>query len=583
MSTRKDSPRKRSFRPKADSLESRQLLSGVVSGTDIDGDTWTLRLVGPGSINVVKQDDGSGVPGSLDSETEINSITIGGTDPLRSQLIGSIQRSSTGDGKVFFQQMNGLPARSERFTGVGLGMVSINMPGFWLGNTTPAGTTATAVAPPSISLPDGVVTFRFGGVDRTHNLPTVTSTVNATSDTAAVELGLPMFGGTRIVIDKAISTTQTAPPSTTGGTNRTVQRAVRFTVSGRLQLFQANAIEGDASKPPGQFTNQDPTAADIAGTESSRPDHATASAIDHCAAGVVKAPSAARSASSGRRRIPSTSPRSSRTQPSKGRTESATSRSAVTTNVMLIAPSGARDLYFGKGMDTVEVRTHVINTLKANRGAVNSNVVVDRQISLVDFGGDVVDTNVLAGYSQNFTTIIDTVTGQSTSIFGGGSPAAPPGPENAQPSGGMTVHVAGDITNSVFAASTEPFTGVFGPNMLVLPTGNINAKVEGVVNNAVATPDSPSNAFYAQKVNLNKGPVAPPNVPEAPYPVQQQYPFLPASRRRTRPAMVSARPQGEIRPPWRARSMPPTSLRPDRPPRADRAPRRPHDLTVSKS
>ena len=50
MSTRKPSPPNRSLRPAAEDLETRQLLSGVASGTDIDGDTWTLRLVGPGSL-----------------------------------------------------------------------------------------------------------------------------------------------------------------------------------------------------------------------------------------------------------------------------------------------------------------------------------------------------------------------------------------------------------------------------------------------------------------------------------------------------------------------------------------------------
>ena len=83
----------------------------------------------------------------------------------------------------------------------------------------------------------------------------------------------------------------------------------------------------------------------------------------------------------------------------------------------------------------------------------------------------------------------------------------------------MTVLVAGDVSNSVFAASVEPFQQVFGdPNQLVLPTGKISAKIEGTIDNSTATPSQPNTAFYAKQVHLNRGPVIPPNVPEPPYP-----------------------------------------------------------------
>src|SRR5581483_6046583 len=93
------------------------------------------------------------------------------------------------------------------------------------------------------------------------------------------------------------------------------------------------------------------------------------------------------------------------------------------------------------------------------------------------------------------------------------------------------VLVAGDITNSVFAASvqpkvdttTTPSTLTFGtPQDLVLPTGHITAKVEGTINNSTATPDQPTKAFYAQAVDLKTGPVVPPNNPEPPFPGPKQ-------------------------------------------------------------
>ncbi|MFO0950800.1 MAG: hypothetical protein U0835_06515 [Isosphaeraceae bacterium] len=120
-------------------------------------------------------------------------------------------------------------------------------------------------------------------------------------------------------------------------------------------------------------------------------------------------------------------------------------------------------------MDSVEIHTHVIDTIQANQGAVNSLVFVDRQIGMVDLGGDVVDTTVVSGVDQNYTSILNNISGQG-SIFSS-SPTAPPVPANAQPGGQITAHVAGDIMNSVFAASVQPFEGNYSsPNALVPPS-----------------------------------------------------------------------------------------------------------------
>jgi hypothetical protein len=164
-----------------------------------------------------------------------------------------------------------------------------------------------------------------------------------------------------------------------------------------------------------------------------------------------------------------------------------------------------------------------VNTIKANRGALNSNVFVDRTISNIQIGGDVNSTNVESGYVQNYNTILSNILGATT-----GTPSAPPKPLNAMPFGGMEVHVAGDVTNSVFAASVQPFKNVFGdPNQLVLPGGHIGEKVEGKINNSTATPSTPNQAFFAQSVTSYVGPVIPPNVPQAPYPKPKQPVSLP--------------------------------------------------------
>ena len=532
MSTRKHATPARAFRPEASDLESRRLLSGVVSGVDAKGDTWTLRLTGPGSLNVVKQDDSSGKPAALNSATDINTITIGGTDPTKSRLVGTVTSVAAGsDGRVFFQNLNELPSRSELFPSSGLGILSIDMPGFWLGNTTPStSSSASTNTTANIHIPDGVDTLRFGGVDTTFNR---TATTTGTSDNDTVELGLPLFGGTRILIDKSISSSEQFTSSSSGSsTTTTTQHGVEFLVAGRLELFQANEIDGDAAHPPGQFTNipgNSTTASGAGGTLvlSSTPGFSSTSTFYtdlNDRGGVTGA--------IGNVRVGGNATNFSTVvfDPAFGGSDRIGNYSVggETNNVLLVAPSGSRNVVFGKGMDNAIILSHVINTLEANRGAINSTVYSDRAISRVNVGGDVVGTTVLAGYQQNYPAIFDAVTGVSTSVFGGGTPSAPPVPENAQSFGGMTVRVAGDVSNSVFAASVEPFNNVFGdPNEIVLPGGKINAKVEGTIDNSTITPNTPTTAFFAKSVNALAGPVIPPNVPEAPYTGPQSYGLLP--------------------------------------------------------
>jgi hypothetical protein len=376
-----------------------------------------------------------------------------------------------------------------------------------------------------MTLHDGVDTLRFGGVDTTYN-PLVPNTTT-TSDTAVVSMGLPPYGGTRIIIDKAVSSTQqftsTTPASGTtpaSTTTTTLQFGVNFVVSGRLNLFQANEIDGDAAHAPGQFIpTSDTTTTRQAGgtslvsatadTQPFFPDTNFKGAVSG-QMGVVRV---------GGNATNFTTLVIDGTGGSTGSPLiSNYTVGGETKNVMLVAPGGARDLYFGKGMDTVQVATHVVNTLQSNRGAINSTVQVDRQIGRVQLGGDVVKTTVLSGVQQNFATILATVEGSAGSIFGSTPPNPIPAPIAAQPDGGMSVQIAGDVVDSVFAASTQPINNVFGnPAQLLLTAGHINAKVEGSINNANATPKSPNQAFYAQHVQLFTGPVVPPTVPEAPF------------------------------------------------------------------
>ena len=62
-----------------------------------------------------------------------------------------------------------------------------------------------------------------------------------------------------------------------------------------------------------------------------------------------------------------------------------------TNNVILVAPSGSRNVFFGQGMDNVFINTEFIQNLQANRGAVGSAVTVKRNIGNMVIGGDVIN------------------------------------------------------------------------------------------------------------------------------------------------------------------------------------------------
>ena len=75
-----------------------------------------------------------------------------------------------------------------------------------------------------------------------------------------------------------------------------------------------------------------------------------------------------------------------------------------TNNVMLLAPSGARDVSFGLGMDNVTINSNLIQSLTVNRDATDSNVTVSRSIGNLVIGGDVQNTNINVGEAQSLFT-----------------------------------------------------------------------------------------------------------------------------------------------------------------------------------
>ncbi len=615
MSMRKPAPSRRSLRPLAESLETRQLLSSLstvvsatVSGTDTKGDRWTLTLYGPGTLNVVDKNGNAFTPANQFTPDDINTITVSGTITAESRLVGKVTYvPANSDGRVFFQQLtinntgeygqlNPALVRPRASTPQN-GIAAVDMPDFWLGETTGEAPPATATsnfhtvqvinpqtglltsATPfflagGINAPEGINVLRFGGVDTTFTEPATASLpaggtpLDQTNQNNefVINLGPPIVGGTSIIVNKVI----TGAGSSTTSPGTTVQQSVTFVVAGRINLFQANEIDGDtaAGMVPTQFTppSAQPQTNLLAGGTYLVSDVLAGSGLTTGQIGDIRIGGNATNFTA------MALATDTFTQPTPvsavdpdlvtGPQVSNFFIGGQTDNVILVAPSGSRNVFFGQGMDNVFINTEFIQNLQANRGAVGSAVTVKRNIGNMVMGGDVINTFIQSGYTQFLSAVANSpVTSRSdqsipaTGVFNG---QAPPtimnrisNVQNNLPTfsplahGGGEIHgrIAGNVTNSIISVSVDPnpsgidnpgqFQNVtsktfpFGaPNNIVLPRGVLTVKVEGAVNNSglqqgsspLVDPNvAPTSAFFAKKVSVEHLPVIPPNVPEAPY------------------------------------------------------------------
>jgi hypothetical protein len=409
----------------------------------------------------------------------------------------------------------------------------------------------SAKAAGAIDIPGGVITLRFGGVDATFT-PTGGKPLNQTgqSNEFEINLGLPITTGTSVIVNKVITTAQA---NTTSG-QPPFQDFATFLVTGRLNLFQANEIDGTTTSGlvPTQFAGSTPSSGVSAGGTY-----------------VVSQGGAQGTGQIGTVRILGNATNfttlvdeySLGQTPIEGALDARINSFSIggeTNNVLLIAPSGSRNISFGLGMDNVIINSLAISSLRANRDATNSTVTVSRSIGNMLIGGPVENTNVQAGYFQSLFADVNI---PAQSVFSAGSGAffgtPPPTITNhvtspttgvmepyAQNGGSIRVRIAGDLTNSVFSASVDPnpsglspsvvdAAGQFeksrpnipfpfgAPNNIVLPRGVINAKVEGTIDNStnglVSSTAPATAAFFAKVVHRTGGPVIPPEVPYQPY------------------------------------------------------------------
>src|SRR5271166_6303894 len=612
MSMRNPAPSRRSLRPLAESLETRQLLSSLstvpsatVSGTDSKGDRWTLTLYGPGTLNVVDKNGTAFTPANQYTPDDINTITVSGTITAESRLVGKVTYvPANSDGRVFFQQLtinntgeygqlNPALVRPRAATPQN-GIAAVDMPGFWLGDTsgakpsTPSSFHTNFFLAGGIDAPEGINVLRFGGVDTT-NVPASGDTLDQTgqNNEFVINLGPPIAGGTSIIVNRVMTdavASTTTPPG--------FQQSVSFVVGGRINLFQANEIDfsttppGSSALTPTQFTppSTQPQTSLLPGGTYLVSDVLSGTALTTGQIGDIRIGGNATNFTAFALETDTfTAPPP--VDPVTGPQVSNFFIGGQTDNVILVAPSGSRNVFFGQGMDNVYINTQFIQNLQANRGAVGSAVTVKRNIGNMVMGGDVINTVIQSGYDQDLSAVAITPT--TTPVTGVTNPAggvfngeAPPTIINRISNatlfneasfsplahGGGAIHgrIAGNVTNSIISVSVDPNpflpnpsetnspgqlqnvtskTFPFGaPNNIVLPRGVLSLKVEGAVNNSAIQTGSttthnplglpapavdpniaPTSAFFAKKVSVEHLPVIPPNVPEAPYPSPTPY------------------------------------------------------------
>src|SRR5208337_2518750 len=189
-------------------------------------------LYGPGTLNVVDKNGPAFTSAHQFTPDDINTITVSGTITAESRLVGKVTFvPANSDGRVFFQQLTINPTGEYGQLNPALvhpkastpqnGIAAVDMPDFWLGETSGTPPTATSnfhsgfVLAGGINAPEGINVLRFGGVDTT-NPPKGGTALNNLGQNYefVIDLGPPIAGGTSIIVNKVI--TGAAPPGTPG-------------------------------------------------------------------------------------------------------------------------------------------------------------------------------------------------------------------------------------------------------------------------------------------------------------------------------------------------------------------------------
>src|SRR5208337_4321514 len=220
-----------------------------------------------------------------------------------------------------------------------------------------------------INAPEGINVLRFGGVDTTLT-PASGMSLDQTNQNNefVINLGPPIAGGTSIIVNKVITG---AVPSTTSGSTAVNQQSVTFVVAGRINLFQANEIDGTTGTAPNgtslvptQFTppSTPPPANLLAGGTYLVSDGPATSGLTFGQIGDIRIGGNATNFTAmalDADLFTAPSP-----DPVQGPQVSNFFIGGQTDNVILVAPSGSRNVFFGQGMDNVFINTEFIQNLQ---------------------------------------------------------------------------------------------------------------------------------------------------------------------------------------------------------------------------
>ena len=247
-----------------------------------------------------------------------------------------------------------------------LGIAAIDMPDFYMAHTdtskpstgSPLHTNAELAG--YINIPGGVINLRFGGVNADFT-PEGGTPLNQTgqNNEFAIDLGLPLVVGTSVIVN---SVTTDAQANSTSG-SPAFQDMVTFLVNGRLNLFQANSINGNTTSGlvPTQFSG-----APVASSSLSPGGTYLISGGGAFGTGQIGTVRVGGNATNFTTLAEEYSLTTSPVE--RGRKLDAKISNyfvgGETNNVMVLSPSGARNISFGLGMDNTTINSLAIQSLQ---------------------------------------------------------------------------------------------------------------------------------------------------------------------------------------------------------------------------
>ncbi len=224
-------------------------------------------------MNVVDQNGNAFTKATKFTPDSIDTITVGGANSSETKLVGTVTPAPDGNSNVYFQNLVVTPTGELGKLDIGQvanqriqqnGISSIDMPDFYMAHTETAKPSSAssihsgAMSAGIIDISGGVNTLRFGGVNVDYT-PAGGTPLNQTaqSNEFQINLGLPITTGTSIIVNNV--TTDAEANSTS--TSAPFQDMVSFVAAGRLNLFQANTINGNTTSglAPSQFAGTTPS------------------------------------------------------------------------------------------------------------------------------------------------------------------------------------------------------------------------------------------------------------------------------------------------------------------------------------